>query len=39
VGSSTVTLRSEPKSIETHIIGSGRIVHPDGSVSGNSRHI
>jgi hypothetical protein len=39
VGSSTVTLRSEPKSIETHIIGSGRIIHPDGSVSGNGRHV
>lgn len=36
VGSGTVTLHSEPHSIETHIIGSGRIVHPDGSVS--SRH-
>jgi len=33
VGSGTVTLHSEPKNIETHIIGSGRIVHPDGSVS------
>jgi hypothetical protein len=32
-------LHSEPKSIETHIIGSGRIIHPDGSVSGNNRHI
>lgn len=39
VGSSTVTLRSEPHNIETHIIGSGRIIHPDGSVSGNNRHI
>ena len=39
VGSSTVTLHSEPRSIETHIIGSGRIIHPDGSVSGNNRHI
>jgi hypothetical protein len=34
VGSGTVTLHAEPKSIETHIIGSGRIIHPDGSVSG-----
>lgn len=34
VGSGTVTLHSEPHSIETHIIGSGRIIHPDGSVSG-----
>lgn len=34
VGSGTVTLGSEPRSIETHIIGSGRIIHPDGSVSG-----
>lgn len=39
VGSSTVTLHSEPRSIETHIIGSGRIIHPDGSVSGSGRHI
>jgi Putative auto-transporter adhesin, head GIN domain len=39
VGASTVVLHSEPRSIETHIIGSGRIVHPDGSVSGNNRHI
>jgi hypothetical protein len=38
-GSGTVTLHSEPHSIETHIAGSGRIVHPDGSVSGNNRHI
>lgn len=36
-GSGTVTLHSEPRSIETHISGSGRIVHADGSVSG--RHI
>jgi hypothetical protein len=34
-----MTLRSEPKNIETHIIGSGRIIHLDGSVSGNNRHI
>jgi len=33
-GSGTVTLHSEPRSIETHIAGSGRIIHPDGSVSG-----
>jgi len=39
VGSGTVMLHSEPKNIETHIIGSGRIIHPDGSVSGNNRHI
>lgn len=32
-GSGTVTLHSEPHNIETHITGSGRIVHPDGSVS------
>lgn len=38
VGSGTVTLHSEPHSIETHIIGSGRIVHPDGSVYGH-QHI
>ncbi|HKD48642.1 MAG TPA: DUF2807 domain-containing protein [Rhizomicrobium sp.] len=36
VGSGTLMLHSEPHSIETHIIGSGRIIHPDGSVS--SRH-
>jgi hypothetical protein len=39
VGSGTVTLHAEPKNIETHIIGSGRIIHPDGSMSGNNRHI
>lgn len=33
VGSGTVMLHSEPKSIETHVIGSGRIIHPDGSVA------
>ncbi|HWF63851.1 MAG TPA: DUF2807 domain-containing protein [Rhizomicrobium sp.] len=39
VGSGTVTLHAEPRSIETHIIGSGRIIHPDGSVSGRRQHI
>ena len=39
VGAGTVVLHSEPHSIETHVIGSGRIIHPDGSVSGNNRHI
>lgn len=35
-GSGTVYLRSEPKSIETHFAGSGRIVHTDGTVQ--NRH-
>jgi hypothetical protein len=39
VGSGTVTLHAEPHSIETHIIGSGRIIHSDGSVSGRRQHI
>ncbi|HXR94563.1 MAG TPA: DUF2807 domain-containing protein [Rhizomicrobium sp.] len=38
-GSGTVMLHSEPHSIETHIVGSGRIIHPDGSVSGRHQHI
>ncbi len=39
-GSGTVYLRSEPKSIDTHFAGSGRIVHTDGSVEGrhHERH-
>ncbi|MGH6827562.1 MAG: GIN domain-containing protein [Rhizomicrobium sp.] len=36
-GAGTVVLYSEPRSIETHIAGSGRIIHADGSQSG-SRH-
>ncbi len=28
VGAATIVLRTEPKSIETHILGSGRIIHP-----------
>ncbi len=36
IGSGTLTLHSEPHSIETHVIGSGRIVHPDGTISGRS---
>jgi hypothetical protein len=35
-GSGTVYLRSEPKSIDTHFAGSGRIVHTDGRVQ--NRH-
>lgn len=31
-GSGTITLHSEPKSIETDISGSGRIIHPNGAV-------
>jgi hypothetical protein len=31
-----VTLHSEPRSIETHIVGSGRIIHADGLVSGRN---
>jgi hypothetical protein len=30
-GSGKVTLHSEPQQIETHIAGSGRIIHVDGS--------
>ena len=39
-GSGTVYLRSEPKSIDTHFAGSGRIVHTDGRVEGrhHERH-
>jgi Putative auto-transporter adhesin, head GIN domain len=37
LGSGTVTLRSEPRRIQTNVLGSGRIIHPDGSVS--SGHI
>lgn len=35
-GSGTVYLRSEPKNIESDFSGSGRIVHPDGTVE--NRH-
>lgn len=35
-GTGTVTLHSEPRTMETHIAGSGRIIHADGSVSGRS---
>jgi Putative auto-transporter adhesin, head GIN domain len=34
VGSGTVMLHSEPRDIETHVVGSGRVIHPDGSVAG-----
>jgi hypothetical protein len=27
VGAATLNLRGEPKSIESHVVGSGRIVH------------
>lgn len=32
-GSGKVTLHSEPRQLETHIAGSGRIIHTDGSVT------
>lgn len=32
-GSGKVTLKTEPKTIDTSIAGSGRIIHPDGSVT------
>lgn len=32
-GSGKVTLKTEPKSIDTRIAGSGRIIHPDGTVT------
>lgn len=35
-GSGKVTLHSEPRQIETHIAGSGRIIHTDGSVTRKS---
>jgi hypothetical protein len=42
-GSTEVTLRTEPRTIDMDIAGSGRIIHPDGTVtraSGfSSRHI
>jgi hypothetical protein len=31
-----VTLHSEPQQLETHIAGSGRIIHTDGSVTKKS---
>ena len=31
-GSGTITLRSEPKNIESDFSGSGRIIHPNGTV-------
>jgi hypothetical protein len=37
VGSGTVLLHSEPRNIETHVVGSGRVIHPDGTVAG--RHV
>jgi len=37
-GSGTITLRSEPKKIETSIRGSGTIVHPDGTRQGGRGH-
>jgi len=37
-GSGTITLRSEPKKIETSIRGSGMIVHPDGTRQGGRGH-
>lgn len=35
-GSGKVTLHSEPRQLETHIAGSGRIIHTDGSVTRKS---
>jgi len=35
-GSGKVTLHSEPRQLETHIAGSGRIIHVDGSVTKKS---
>jgi hypothetical protein len=32
-GSGTVRLKTEPKKIDTSIAGSGRIIHPDGTVT------
>jgi len=32
-GSGKVTLKTEPQTIDTSIAGSGRIIHPDGSVT------
>ena len=32
-GSGEVTLKTEPKTIDTSIAGSGRIIHPDGSTT------
>lgn len=37
-GSGTITLRSEPRKIETSIRGSGTIVHPDGTRQGGRSH-